>query len=600
MTYGNGATESFSYNDRLQLTQQSLVKNSSVIQQYEYGYGVVNLNDGVVDTSKNTGQLARVDGFIGGSPSSPTKQYQQRYSYDSIGRLERAKEVRGDNSQLVWESKFSYDRFGNRYRKTSENPNSLPFVAVEETDVDKATNRISTNTTYDEAGNTTTDSKFRNRQYRYDANGRMVWTQATSGGNDSTAVYDALGQRIATKVNNTWKYVVYDIGGKMVAEYGQSSTATDKIRYILLDRQGSTRTILNQSATVLARFDYQPFGEEIASGVGQRTTLQGYGGSDSSRQRYALTERDEATGLDHTWWRKYENTAGRWTSSDPYRGSMKIGDPQSFNRYSYVQNDPMNFIDPIGLCTFNINYNASYFPNTQDGQRQQARFEAEIIRIFRQAGQDVVFNNPSAASGTSRGSFTINLNATNNPTNPGAPGSTRVINGQVQSTGNAYARDLRASIETETTQAYKALALHPENFAVGLARVGAHEAGHYFLNINTNTAHTDGLMREGFTGSTWSLPTSAGSFQFTRLQALLLSLRCSRGPIETNSDGLNTGPIPLRQVSPPSGFNPGSGNFNLFRLLDLYHQSLGSGGSVTVSAVVHSPVRQRWVRKRRV
>jgi RHS repeat-associated protein len=62
-----------------------------------------------------------------------------------------------------------------------------------------------------------------------------------------------------------------------------------------------------------------------------------------------MTERDEATGLDHTWWRKYESSAGRWTSPDPYGGSMTIGDPQSFNRYSYVENDPVNFVDPSGL-----------------------------------------------------------------------------------------------------------------------------------------------------------------------------------------------------------------------------------------------------------
>ena len=28
---------------------------------------------------------------------------------------------------------------------------------------------------------------------------------------------------------------------------------------------------------------------------------------------------------------------------------MTIGDPQSFNRYSYVSNDPVNFVDPSGL-----------------------------------------------------------------------------------------------------------------------------------------------------------------------------------------------------------------------------------------------------------
>src|SRR5437660_10827080 len=100
------------------------------------------------------------------------------------------------------------------------------------------------------------------------------------------------------------------------------------------------------TSTVIARHDYLPFGEEIGSGVGMRTGSQGYNVPDSNRQKYAMLERD-STGLDHTWWRKYESSAGRWTSPDPVRGS--IGDPQSFNAYSYTQNDPVNFIDPTGL-----------------------------------------------------------------------------------------------------------------------------------------------------------------------------------------------------------------------------------------------------------
>jgi RHS repeat-associated protein len=62
-----------------------------------------------------------------------------------------------------------------------------------------------------------------------------------------------------------------------------------------------------------------------------------------------MTERDDVNGLDHTAWRKYDSYAGRWTSPDPYKGSMRGDDPQSFNRYSYVQSDPVNFIDPSGL-----------------------------------------------------------------------------------------------------------------------------------------------------------------------------------------------------------------------------------------------------------
>ncbi|MBK8150041.1 MAG: hypothetical protein IPK58_18045 [Acidobacteria bacterium] len=64
--------------------------------------------------------------------------------------------------------------------------------------------------------------------------------------------------------------------------------------------------------------------------------------------RYGLTEKD-STGLNHTWFRKNENRAGRWTSPDPYNGSASVGNPQSWNRYSYVENQPTNFVDPSGL-----------------------------------------------------------------------------------------------------------------------------------------------------------------------------------------------------------------------------------------------------------
>ncbi|MBK8810644.1 MAG: hypothetical protein IPN69_07905 [Acidobacteria bacterium] len=47
--------------------------------------------------------------------------------------------------------------------------------------------------------------------------------------------------------------------------------------------------------------------------------------------------------------RKNENRAGRWTSPDPYNGSASVGNPQSWNRYSYVESQPTNFVDPSGL-----------------------------------------------------------------------------------------------------------------------------------------------------------------------------------------------------------------------------------------------------------
>ena len=104
---------------------------------------------------------------------------------------------------------------------------------------------------------------------------------------------------------------------------------------------------MDGAGNVVARHDYLPFGEELWAGVGMRTTAQQFGAMDQSRMRYALTEKDDTTGLDHTWWRKYENTSGRWTTPDPIRGSIR--DAQSFNAYIYARNDPGNLIDPTGL-----------------------------------------------------------------------------------------------------------------------------------------------------------------------------------------------------------------------------------------------------------
>jgi RHS repeat-associated protein len=235
-------------------------------------------------------------------------------------------------------------------------------------DISGGTNRYKsvTGVEYDAAGQVTVDPKFRGREYQYDANGRQRWTARLDGTGVATALYDGAGQRVETTAGGETKQIIYDAFGQMIAEYkagvwvrdyiyrgGQVVASVDAAgstaRYMMSDLQGSARVTMDASGGVIARHDYLPFGEEIQAGTGLRTTAQGYGAADERKQKYALLERDEETGQDHAWWRKYENLSGRWTSPDPYTGSMSIGDPQSLNRYAYVQNDPVNFVDPSGL-----------------------------------------------------------------------------------------------------------------------------------------------------------------------------------------------------------------------------------------------------------
>jgi RHS repeat-associated protein len=172
-----------------------------------------------------------------------------------------------------------------------------------------------------------------------DAGGFNNWMNALNTG--STRAHVRNGFALSTEFQNNARAICL------------TTPVGNGIKYVLSDSLGSARAVMNNGAvgnsTVVSRHDYLPFGEELWAGTGLRSTAQGYNTLDRVKQKYALLERDEISGLDHTLWRKYENVSGRWTSPDPYNGSMSTSDPQSFNRYSYVQNDPVNLTDPTGL-----------------------------------------------------------------------------------------------------------------------------------------------------------------------------------------------------------------------------------------------------------
>jgi RHS repeat-associated protein len=527
-TLGNGAIEAVAYNNRLQPTSLSLIKDSNILQKYEYKYGQVDQNTGTVDETKNNGQIARIEGFIG-----TTRQWQQRFNYESLGRLSTAGEYRGDTLALTYQSNYSFDRFNNRYQKQAQNSQSLSYIPVEDTDINPSTNQLTSNTTYDNAGNVTVDQKFRGRQYKYDANGSVWKSSNIDNTGEATSVYDALGQRVQTTAYGNTKTMVYDVFGRMVAEYDtQPQTGTGGTKFLMNDVQGSTRVVTDGGGSVIARRDYQAFGGEVGANVGLRTPGQKYDINDSTRHRYALTERD-ATGLDHTWWRKYDSSSGRWTSPDPYKGSMSVNDPQSFNRYSYVENDPVNFVDPSGLCTFNVTI-VNHADVDSDTLRVMKR---EITRIFLATGNQVTFNNPGGANG---GSYTTTLLSSDPPGD--VLGSTPTHDDIINQSGVLYI----GALTNPTDTSYRYFARHPDNLGIGAGRVASHEIGHFLLQITNKQHSRDGLMRSQFR-SDRSLyqNSSAGSFMFNSQQAQQLRDHC---PIEQGPLMINTEPIPLRPL----------------------------------------------------
>ncbi len=71
---------------------------------------------------------------------------------------------------------------------------------------------------------------------------------------------------------------------------------------------------------------------------------------DPNEQHYAQLSLDAETGLDHAEARQYAAWTGLWTAPDPYNGSYDLYNPQSLNRYAYVNDNPLGFVDPSGLA----------------------------------------------------------------------------------------------------------------------------------------------------------------------------------------------------------------------------------------------------------
>ncbi len=80
--------------------------------------------------------------------------------------------------------------------------------------------------------------------------------------------------------------------------------------------------------------------------------------SAASREGYKFTgkERDAESGLDYFGARYYGSNMGRFVTPDPLMASAHASNPQSLNRYAYVYNNPLGWIDPYGLDADNPGY----------------------------------------------------------------------------------------------------------------------------------------------------------------------------------------------------------------------------------------------------
>ncbi len=112
--------------------------------------------------------------------------------------------------------------------------------------------------------------------------------------------------------------------------------------YLHYDSLNSVDTITNNLGVVEERMAYKPFGEKLnLDKDGNEITKASY-----TNRGYTGHEHIQETDFINMNARLYDPTIGRFLSADSIIPDTY--DSQSFNRYSYVKNNPMKYIDPSG------------------------------------------------------------------------------------------------------------------------------------------------------------------------------------------------------------------------------------------------------------
>src|SRR5208283_1932219 len=247
---------------------------------------------------------------------------------------------------------YQYDQFGNRWG-TNSSCSSSDTSACQFTF--NANNKITNaGVTYDAAGNVTDDGTY---SYTYDAEGRVT-TATASSGQVGAYDYDAFGHRTHESIGGTKYEFIFDLSGRPYEEIiGKTAKQTE------LYAGGTHVGVYANGTTYFSSTNW--LGTEV------RHTLPGGTNASTCTGYLPFGDGADCTGDIDTWnqpeftgqWTDYETGGsvhmsnrnylaieGRFATPDP-AGSAAVDptNPQSWNQYVYVLNNPLSYVDPLGL-----------------------------------------------------------------------------------------------------------------------------------------------------------------------------------------------------------------------------------------------------------
>lgn len=248
------------------------------------------------------------------------------YSYDQFNRMT-------GSTQNTAPQTYVYDRYGNRLQQGSsgyvfDNNNHISGSGVTYDALGNITNDGFHTYTYDAESRLIKVDGSASLVYQYDAEGRRVHAPTYE------SVYDLNGRAITLfGLTGIWNYGEIYAGGRHLATYSMNTT-----NFLHTDWLGTRRAATDVNGAITDTCTGLPFGDGINCI-----------GTEWNFNRFTDYVHDSESNLEHSLFRQYSSTQGRFMTPDPYAGSMDLTNPQSMNRYPYVVGNPINFTDPLGL-----------------------------------------------------------------------------------------------------------------------------------------------------------------------------------------------------------------------------------------------------------
>ena len=208
----------------------------------------------------------------------------------------------------------------------------------------RLTQNAGTSFSYDATGNLASDGLT---SFTWSARNELA---GLSGATSASFAYDGVGKRRNKATGGTSTNFLFD-GFNLVQELsGAVPTANFMIGLAIdevwtrTDQAGTRTTLADGLGSVIAQagaagspdtqFTYEPFGNTNATGSASTTIFH-----------FTGRERDSVVpSLYYYRARYYAPDTGRFVSEDPIELDGGV------NSYAYVQNNPVNLVDPFGLC----------------------------------------------------------------------------------------------------------------------------------------------------------------------------------------------------------------------------------------------------------